>query len=47
MPADVLGRSFVALEDGYGVNVLTGDLSPEQEERWLLDYARIMVPKVE
>ena len=47
MPADALARSFVALEDGYGVNVLTGDISPEQEERWLLDYARIMVPAVE
>ena len=46
MPPDALARSFVALEDGYGVNVLTGDLSPEQEEQWLLDYARIMVPAV-
>jgi AcrR family transcriptional regulator len=43
LPADVLARSFIALEDGYGVNVLTGDLRPETEQQWLLDYAHIMV----
>lgn len=46
LPADVLARSFIALEDGYGVNVLTGDLSPETEQQWMMDYARIMVPAV-
>ena len=46
LPADVLARSFIALEDGYGVSVLTGDLSPELEQQRLLDYARIMVPAV-
>ncbi|MGH1526285.1 hypothetical protein ACRAWC_20430 [Leifsonia sp. L25] len=45
-PADVLARSFIALEDGYGVDVLTGDLSPETEQQWLMDYARIMVEAV-
>ncbi|WP_431219147.1 TetR/AcrR family transcriptional regulator [Leifsonia xyli] len=45
-PADVLARSFIALEDGYGVDVLTGDLSPETEQLWLMDYARIMVEAV-
>jgi AcrR family transcriptional regulator len=45
-PADVVARAFVALEDGYGVDVLTGDLDPADEERWLLDYARVMVPAV-
>jgi hypothetical protein len=46
LPADVLARSFIALEDGYGVNVLTGDLRPETEQQWLLDYAHIMVAAV-
>ncbi|MFP3466675.1 TetR/AcrR family transcriptional regulator [Leifsonia sp. SIMBA_070] len=46
LPADVLARSFIALEDGYGVDVLTGQLSPETEQEWLMDYARIMVAAV-
>ncbi len=45
-PADVLARSFIALEDGYGVDVLTGDLAPETEQQWMMDYARIMVAAV-
>lgn len=45
-PADTLARAFVSLEDGYGVDVLIGTLSPELEEQWLMDYARIMVPAV-
>ena len=42
MPADVLARSLVALEDGYGIHVLTGALKPEQEEAWLLAFAAKM-----
>ena len=42
MPANVLARSLVALEDGYGIHVLTGALTPEQEEEWLLAFAAKM-----
>ncbi|GGD00704.1 hypothetical protein GCM10011512_29460 [Tersicoccus solisilvae] len=44
LPAPVLARSFVALEDGYGVSVLTGTMSAEQEKEWLLQYARTVAP---
>lgn len=43
MPPEVLARSFVALEDGYGVEVLTGATTPEEEEAWLLHYAQTVV----
>jgi AcrR family transcriptional regulator len=43
MPAALLARSFVALEDGYGIDVLTGAITPDEEEGFLLRYARIMV----
>lgn len=46
LPADVLARSFIALEDGYGINVLTGDVAPETEQQWLMDYAAVMVQTV-
>jgi hypothetical protein len=39
--ADALGRDLVALEDGYGILVLTGALAPEEVERSLLAYARV------
>lgn len=41
-PAKVLARNFVAMEDGYGVNVLTGALTADEEEENLLLYARTM-----
>lgn len=37
--ADALGRSFVALEDGYGVQVLIGGMSADQAERALFMHA--------
>ncbi|SFJ40487.1 TetR/AcrR family transcriptional regulator [Amycolatopsis sacchari] len=37
----VLARSFVALEDGYGLDVLTGDLAADEVERRLLLHARL------
>lgn len=40
-PADVLARSFVALEDGYGMHVLVGDLTADEVERRLLLHARL------
>jgi AcrR family transcriptional regulator len=43
MPADVLARSFIALEDGYGIDVLTGAIKPDEEEELILRYAAIMV----
>ncbi|MFF2772854.1 TetR/AcrR family transcriptional regulator [Streptomyces bacillaris] len=42
-PAGVLARGFVALEEGFGVDVLVGELDPELELEWLDDYARVMV----
>jgi hypothetical protein len=35
-----LARSFVALEDGYGINVLTGAITADEEEAALFLYAR-------
>lgn len=46
MPVKPLARSFVALEDGYGIDVLTGAITPDEEERLLLDHARIMVQPI-
>lgn len=39
-PAKAIARNFVALEDGYGINVLTGAMSPDDEEEALVQYAR-------
>jgi|1186.fasta_scaffold1093084_2 hypothetical protein len=35
-----LGRGFVALEDGFGILVLTGAETPESVELRLLEHAR-------
>jgi AcrR family transcriptional regulator len=40
-PADFLARSFVALEDGYGMDVLAGSATPEDIEGRLLHHARL------
>jgi AcrR family transcriptional regulator len=40
-PADVLARGFVALEDGYGMHVLVGDITADEVERRLLLHARL------
>jgi AcrR family transcriptional regulator len=37
-----LARGFVALEDGFGILVLTGAETPESVERRLLEYARVV-----
>lgn len=42
LPAPVLARAFVALEDGYSVDVLLGAMAPDDEERVLLLHARAM-----
>lgn len=47
LPAPQLARSFVALEDGFGINVLIGAITAEQEEEWLLQYAQSSVTRVE
>ncbi|GHF66196.1 AcrR family transcriptional regulator [Amycolatopsis bartoniae] len=36
-----LAREFVALEDGYGLDVLTGALTPDEVEQRLLLHARL------
>ncbi|AXL92972.1 TetR/AcrR family transcriptional regulator [Streptomyces sp. CB09001] len=41
-PADFLARSFVALEDGYGIDVLSGAATAEEIEERLLRHARLM-----
>ncbi|GAB3556176.1 TetR/AcrR family transcriptional regulator [Spelaeicoccus albus] len=46
MPVKSLARSFVALEDGYGIDVLTGAITPDEEENLLLEYARIMARRI-
>ena len=38
-PADFLARSFVALEDGYGIEVLAGTTPADEIERRLLRHA--------
>ncbi len=40
-PAPFLARSFVALEDGYGIDVLAGVISAEEEEAKLLQHAQL------
>jgi AcrR family transcriptional regulator len=47
LPAPELARSFVALEDGYGINVLIGAITAEQEEHWLLKFAESMVTRTD
>lgn len=42
-PAGFLARSFVALEDGLVMDVLLGDLTPEDEYEFLISYATNMV----
>lgn len=41
--AEDLGRGLVALEDGLGIQVLNGIISPEQEYEWLRAWASGMV----
>ncbi|KEZ76058.1 TetR/AcrR family transcriptional regulator [Salinisphaera hydrothermalis] len=40
--ADSLGRGFVALEDGYGVQVLIGGMTADDAERALFTQASVM-----
>ncbi|WP_427168497.1 TetR/AcrR family transcriptional regulator [Streptomyces sp. C1-1] len=40
--ACALGRSFVALEDGYAMDLLVGDATAQDIEDRLLDHARIV-----
>lgn len=40
-PALFLARGFVALEDGYGIDVLAGVISADEEEATLLQHAQI------
>jgi len=37
-----LARGLVALEDGYGIEVVAGSATPEDVERWLRRHARLM-----
>jgi AcrR family transcriptional regulator len=41
-PPSVLARAFVALEDGYGLDVLTGACAADQVEEWLLLHADVV-----
>ncbi|MDQ0779722.1 AcrR family transcriptional regulator [Streptomyces aurantiacus] len=41
-PSDFLARSFVALEDGYGIDVLSGTATAAETEARLLHHARLM-----
>lgn len=41
-PAPFLARGLVALEDGYGIEVLAGSSTPEEVEQRLLLHARLM-----
>lgn len=41
-PADFLARSFVALEDGYDIEVIAGTSTAEDVEQRLLTHARLM-----
>lgn len=43
LPAGELGRALVALEDGLGIQVLNGAISPEREYGWLRAWASAMV----
>lgn len=40
-PASFLARSFVALEDGYGIEVVAGTTPAEEVEQRLLEHARL------
>ncbi|MGW2835555.1 hypothetical protein [Streptomyces sp. NPDC001286] len=40
--ACALGRSFVAIEDGYAMDLLVGDATAQGIEDRLLDHARIV-----
>jgi AcrR family transcriptional regulator len=42
-PAAFLARSFVALEDGLVMDVLLGDLTPDDEYQFLINHATNMV----
>ncbi|YCK83030.1 TetR/AcrR family transcriptional regulator [Arthrobacter sp. D3-18] len=42
-PAGFLARSFIALEDGLVMDVLLGDLTPDEEYEFLISYATNMV----
>ena len=46
-PADFLARSLVALEDGYGIEVLAGSATPEDVEQRLLLHARLVTSAAE
>ncbi len=41
-PSDFLARSFVALENGYGMDVLSGTATATETEVRLLRHARPM-----
>ncbi|PSS43175.1 TetR/AcrR family transcriptional regulator [Arthrobacter woluwensis] len=41
--ADFIARSFVALEDGLVMDVLLGDMTPEEEHQLLIRHATRMV----
>lgn len=41
-PPQVLARGFVALEAGYGLDVLTGASTADQVEEWLLLHADVV-----
>ncbi|MET3174683.1 UNVERIFIED_ORG: AcrR family transcriptional regulator [Arthrobacter sp. UYCu721] len=41
--AAFLARNLVALEDGFVVDVLLGDMAPEEEHQFLVRYAKRMV----
>ncbi|MFE1025685.1 TetR family transcriptional regulator [Streptomyces sp. NPDC058818] len=41
-PSDFVARGLVALEDGYGIDVLSGAATAEQVEERLLHHARLM-----
>jgi AcrR family transcriptional regulator len=43
VPAPALARSFVALEDGYSVEVLIGGMTSQEEEDVMFLHARAMV----
>lgn len=41
--ADLIAKTFLALEDGFVLDVLIGAMSPDEEERMLLLYAQSMI----
>ncbi|MFC6600556.1 TetR/AcrR family transcriptional regulator [Kitasatospora paranensis] len=42
VPAPQLARTFLALEDGYAMEVLVGGITAEEEERRLLTFAQVV-----